>query len=105
VQTLGAAAGLPQLGAQAQTAPSVEPPRSVFLMDLIAETAAAIPAGSRNIVPVLNGTSEVRGSRYNHRSGGEWTIRRPDGSTILDVTVGSASTVPGKIAYHIQEIL
>ena len=166
---LGAVAGLPRLGAQAQSAPSVEPLRSVFLMDLIAETAAAIPAGSRNIVPVLNGTFEgprLKGTITG--PGGDWTTRRPDGVTILDVrlilqtddnqriyvtyrgvvyrppqqpvaagggpaasaaptyfritpvfettsskydwlnrivAVGSAFTVPGKVAYHIYEIL
>jgi hypothetical protein len=83
---LGAVAGLPLLSAQAQTPPSVEPLRSVFLMDLIAETAAAIPAGSRNIVPVLNGTFEgprLKGTITG--PGGDWTTRRPDGVTILDV--------------------
>jgi hypothetical protein len=165
---LGAVAGLPQLRAQAQTAPAVEPLRSVFLMDLIAETATAIPAGSRNIVQVLNGTFEgprLKGTIIG--PGGDWTMRRPDGATILDVrlilqtddnqriyltyrgviyrppqepvaggapaataaptyfrttpvfettspkydwlnrivAVGSAFTVPGKVAYHIYEIL
>lgn len=161
-------AGLPQLGAQAQTAPSIEPLRSVFLMDLIAETATAIPAGSRHIVPVLNGTFEgprLKGTIVG--PGGDWTMRRPDGVTILDVrlilqtddnqqiyvtyrgviyrppsqaaagggpaasatpayfrttpvfettsskydwlnrivAVGSAYSVPGKVGYHIYEIL
>jgi hypothetical protein len=84
--TLCAVAGLPQPGAQAQTAPAVEPLRSVFLMDLIAETAAAIPAGSRNVVPVLNGAFEgprLKGTITG--PGGDWTMRRPDGVTILDV--------------------
>ncbi len=165
---LGAVAGLPQLAAQAQTAPAVEPLRSVFLMDLIAETAPAIPAGSRNIVQVLNGSFEgprLKGTIVG--PGGDWTMRRPDGVTILDVrlilqtddnqrifmtyrgvvyrppvqpatgggpaasapptyfrttpvfettspkydwlnrivAVGSAFTVPGRVAYHIYEIL
>ena len=82
----GAVAVLPQLGAQAQTAPAVEPLRSVFLMDLIAETAPAIPAGSRNIVPVRGGTFEgpkLKGTVTG--PGADWTMRRPDGATILDV--------------------
>ncbi len=165
---LGVVAGLPQLGVRAQTAPAVEPLRSAFLMDLIAQTATAIPAGSRNIVQVLNGTFEgprLKGTITG--PGGDWTMRRPDGVTILDVrlilqtdddqriyvtyrgvvyrppqqpaaggapaanpapayfritpvfettspkydwlnrlvAVGSAFTVPGKVAYHIYEIL
>jgi hypothetical protein len=83
---LGAAAGLPQLGVQAQTPPAVEPLRSAFLMDLIADVTTAIPAGSRNIVQVTGGTFEgprLKGTIVG--PGGDWTMRRPDGATILDV--------------------
>lgn len=151
--------GLPFIAAQPLTAASLEPLRSEFLLDLVLDTAPGGAAGSHNITAVTGGTFEgpkLKGKVLG--PGGDWTTRRPDGVTILDVrtilqtdddqriytayrgvvyrpqqqpappaywritpifettaakydwlnrivAVGVRYDVPGKVAYHIYEIL
>lgn len=85
-----AAAGSAGLGAQAPA--SDEGLKSELLIDLVLDTQAANNVGSpgvnRVIVPVSGGTFEgpkLKGTVVG--PGGDWIVRRPDGSSVLDVRI------------------
>ena len=91
-----AAAGAARLVAQsppaAAPAGADEKLQSEFLLDLILETQPANNVGSpgvnRVVVPVTGGTFEgpkLKGTVVG--PGGDWLVRRPDGSSILDVRI------------------
>jgi hypothetical protein len=86
--TLGPAASA-ALGAQTQPA-SDEPLRSEFLLDFVLDaqppSSLAIPGGDRLIVGIVGGTFQgpkLKGTVTG--PGGDWIVRRPDGSNLLDV--------------------
>ena len=87
LMTLGAAAaGARFLAAQSSSANSPEPLRSEFLMDMVLDTATAVPAGTHSITGVTGGTFEgpkLKGKVIG--PGADWTTRRADGAVILDV--------------------
>jgi hypothetical protein len=73
-------------------ATSDEALRSEFLFDVSLDTlpgnAVGFPGGDRLIVGVSGGTFQgpkLKGTVV--RSGGDWIVRRPDGSSILDVRI------------------
>jgi hypothetical protein len=85
-----AAAGSVGLGAQAP--PGDEGLKSELLIDLALDTQPAnnigSPGVSRVIVPVSGGTFEgpkLKGTVVG--PGGDWIVRRPDGSSVLDVRI------------------
>jgi hypothetical protein len=85
-----AAAGSVGLGAQAP--PGDEGLKSELLFDLALDTQPAnnigSPGVSRVIVPVSGGTFEgpkLKGTVVG--PGGDWIVRRPDGSSVLDVRI------------------
>jgi hypothetical protein len=85
-----AAAG--SAGVGAQSAPAEEKLQSELLMDLILDTQPPNNIGSpgvnRVIVPVSGGTfngPKLKGTVVG--PGGDWIVRRPDGSSILDVRI------------------
>jgi hypothetical protein len=85
-----AATGAASLDAQSSAAD--DKLQSEFLLDLILETQAANNVGSlgvnRVIVPVSGGTFEgpkLKGTVVG--PGGDWIVRRPDGSSVLDVRI------------------
>jgi hypothetical protein len=81
------------LGAQPTTAAGDEDTlKSEFLLDLVLDTQPANNVGSpgvnRVIVPVSGGTftgPKLKGAVVG--PGGDWILRRPDGSSILDVRI------------------
>jgi uncharacterized protein DUF3237 len=86
-----AAVGSTSLGAQTSPAGD-ETLRSEFLLDLVLDTQPANNVGSpgvtRVIVPVSGGTfngPKLKGTVVG--PGGDWILRRPDGSSILDVRI------------------
>jgi hypothetical protein len=84
-----AAAG--SAGAGAQPPAADEKLQSELLMDLILDTQPAHNVGSvgvnRVIVPVSGGTFEGAKLKGTVLPGGDWIIRRPDGSSVLDVRI------------------
>jgi hypothetical protein len=91
-----AAAGAIGLGAQSPPAAAPtsadEKLQSEFLLDLILDTLPANNVGSpgvnRVVVPVSGGTFEgprLKGTVVG--PGGDWIVRRPDGSSVLDVRI------------------
>ena len=84
-----AAAGSAGVGAQSPAAD--EKLQSELLMDLILDTQPANNIGSigvnRVIVPVSGGTFEGPKLKGTVLPGGDWIVRRPDGSSILDVRI------------------
>jgi hypothetical protein len=85
-----AASGGAVIGAQAPAAD--DKLQSEFLIDLILDTQAANNVGSlgvnRVIVPESGGTFEgpkLKGTVVG--PGGDWIVRRPDGSSVLDVRI------------------
>jgi hypothetical protein len=85
-----AAAGSVSLGAQAPAGD--EGLKSELLIDLALDTQPANNVGSpgvnRVIVPVSGGTFEgpkLKGTVVG--PGGDWIVRRPDGSSVLDVRI------------------
>ena len=90
-----AAAGAIGLGAQSPPAPPTradETLQSEFLFDLVLDTQPANNVGSpgvtRVVVPVSGGTFDgprLKGTVVG--PGGDWLVRRPDGSSILDVRI------------------
>lgn len=84
-----AAAG--SAGAGAQSPPADEKLQSEFLLDLVLDTQPAQNIGSigvnRVIVPVSGGTFEGPKLKGAVLPGGDWIIRRPDGSSVLDVRI------------------
>ena len=84
-----AAAGSSGIGAQSGSAD--EKLQSERLMDLILDTQPANDIGSigvnRVIVPVSGGTFEGPKLKGTVLPGGDWIVRRPDGSSVLDVRI------------------
>ncbi len=88
--TFAAAAGSAGLGAQ--TPAGDEGLKSELLIDLALDTQPANNVGSpgvnRVIVPVSGGTFDgpkLKGTVVG--PGGDWIVRRPDGSSVLDVRI------------------
>jgi hypothetical protein len=87
---LSTLAGL-NLAAQGRGGPAAAPPRpeslrSEFLMDLILETAPAVPIGPRTVVAVTGGTFE--GPKLKGRvigPGADWPLKISDTLRVLDV--------------------
>jgi hypothetical protein len=84
-----AAAGSAGAGAQS---PAADPGlQSELLMDLILDTQPANNIGSigvnRVIVPVSGGTFDGPKLKGTVLPGGDWIVRRPDGSSVLDVRI------------------
>jgi hypothetical protein len=86
-----AAVGSTSLGAQTPQSGD-DTLKSEFLLDLVLDTQPANNVGSpgvaRVIVPVSGGTftgPKVKGTVVG--PGGDWILRRPDGSSILDVRI------------------
>ncbi|MBZ5559120.1 MAG: DUF3237 domain-containing protein [Acidobacteriia bacterium] len=88
-----AAVGSTSLGAQSTTGAGDDKTlKSEFLLDLVLDTQPANNVGSpgvnRVIVPVSGGTftgPKLKGTVVG--PGGDWILRRPDGSSILDVRI------------------
>jgi Protein of unknown function (DUF3237) len=91
-----AAAGAVALRAdalEAQSAPTADDKlQSEFLVDLVLDTQPANNIGSlgvnRVVVPVSGGTFDgprLKGTVIG--PGGDWIVRRPDGSSVLDVRI------------------
>ena len=87
-----AAIGATSLGAQSSSPAAVDTLQSEFLLDLVLDTQPANNIGSlgvnRVIVAVSGGTFEgprLKGTVVG--PGGDWIIRRPDGSSVLDVRI------------------
>jgi hypothetical protein len=84
-----AAAGSAGVGAQAS--PPDEKLQSELLMDLILDTQPPNNIGSigvnRVIVPVSGGTFDGARLKGTVLPGGDWIVRRPDGSSVLDVRI------------------
>lgn len=60
--------------------------RSELLMDVVFDVAAPHNLGSRMIVPVTGGTftgPKLKGTALSN--GGDWIMRRPDGTSLLNV--------------------
>jgi Protein of unknown function (DUF3237) len=90
--TAGFAAAVGSTGLGAQSARAEETLQSEFLMDLILDTQPPNNIGSigvnRVIVPVSGGTftgPKLKGTVVG--PGGDWIVRRPDGSSVLDVRI------------------
>jgi hypothetical protein len=86
------ASGATTVGAQTTAAGDDDTLHSEFLLDLILETQPANNVGSlgvnRVVVPVSGGTfngPKLKGTVVG--PGGDWIIRRPDGSSVLDVRI------------------
>jgi hypothetical protein len=90
---LAAAAAVGSTSLAAQTPASNDDTlKSEFLLDLVLDTQPANNVGSpgvtRVIVPVSGGTftgPKLKGTVVG--PGGDWILRRPDGSSILDVRI------------------
>ncbi len=84
-----AAAGSARARAQAPAAD--DKLQSELLIDLVLDTQPAHNVGSigvnRVIVPVSGGTFEGPKLKGTVLPGGDWIIRRPDGSSVLDVRI------------------
>jgi hypothetical protein len=84
-----AAAGSSGVGAQSSTPD--EKLQSELLMDLILDTQPPNNIGSigvnRVIVPVSGGTFDGARLKGTVLPGGDWIVRRPDGSSVLDVRI------------------
>jgi hypothetical protein len=84
-----AAAG--SVGAGGQPPAAEEKLRSDLLMDLILDTQPPHNVGSvgvnRVIVPVSGGTFDGPKLKGTVLPGGDWIVRRPDGSSVLDVRI------------------
>ena len=84
-----AAAG--SAGAGGQPPATEEKLQSELLMDLILDTQPPHNVGSvgvnRVIVPVSGGTFEGAKLKGTVLPGGDWIVRRPDGSSVLDVRI------------------
>ena len=84
-----AAAG--SAGARAQSPAADDKLQSELLIDLVLDTQPAHNIGSigvnRVIVPVNGGTFEGPKLKGTVLPGGDWIIRRPDGSSVLDVRI------------------
>jgi hypothetical protein len=84
-----------KLAAQSATPPSKDPPQLQFLMEVALDVAGAkgthmvgFPGGERMTVSVTGGTFEgpkLKGTALT--PAGDWLVRRPDGSSVLDVRV------------------
>ena len=83
-----AAAGSVGAGAQSSADDRLQ---SELLMDLILDTQPANNIGSigvnRVIVPVSGGTFDGPKLKGTVLPGGDWIVRRPDGSSVLDVRI------------------
>jgi hypothetical protein len=84
-----AAAG--SAGTGAQSSPPDPGLQFELLMDLILDTQPANNIGSigvnRVIVPVSGGTFDGPKLKGTVLPGGDWIVRRPDGSSVLDVRI------------------
>ncbi len=84
--TLGAVAATSGLSLSAQVPEQPKALSSEFLMDMLLDTLPAQDLGARRIVPVTGGTFEgpkLKGTALS--GGGDWIIRRPDGTNELNV--------------------
>lgn len=73
------------LPAQAQQIPHAQL-RSEFLLDMVLDVGTAQDLGPRRIVPITGGAFQgprLRGVALD--GGGDWSIRRPDGASELNV--------------------
>jgi Protein of unknown function (DUF3237) len=85
---VGSAVSSPLAPPATPTTTADEPLRSEFLLDLVLDTQPPIPVGDRLIVGISGGTFQGPGLTGSVTGlFGDWIVRRPDGSSVLDVRV------------------